>query len=92
MKSKLIGFREQEDKVERLNRIADGLGVDLSDLVRRALNHGLNPALLEIERERKEALAKAKKMVRDTGFEPVTPTVSRLLQALVPHSHSHSVV
>ena len=89
MKSKLIGFREQEEKVERLNRIADGLGMDLSDLIRRAVSHGLNPALVEIEKERKEALDKAKKMVRGTGFEPVTPTVSRFLQSFsVSHVHA----
>lgn len=85
MKSKLIGFREKEDQAEKLIRIAEGLGIDLSDLIRRSVAHGLNPALREIEKERKEGLNQVRKMVRGAGIEPATPTVSRFMQAFVSH-------
>jgi hypothetical protein len=98
----IIGFRYSRWPFASLFfKTVQDFEIDQSELARLAIEKGLAAATEELNRRKmserdsirraQEEIEKSRKMVRDTGFEPVTPTVSRLLQALVPHSHSHSV-
>jgi hypothetical protein len=60
---------------ENEQRLADAkrLGINVSELINEVLNERLETAL----RGKTEKLQKELNMVRDTGFEPVTPTVSK---------------
>lgn len=66
MSEKTIGFRTSKEQGDRLEALADDLGISVSDLIRRALTHGITPAIQEIAGEKKEGMKKALKMARTT--------------------------
>lgn len=78
MSKKNVGFRIESDLADELEKLAESIDVSASDLIRRALNHGIKPAIQEIAEERKQGAKQALKLVRDAGFEPATPTVSTI--------------
>jgi hypothetical protein len=74
MKKVMMNFRVDASFAEFVAKEAEAFGVSESDYLRTALDEGVPGA-------RKKLAAKLKKkaeMVRGTGFEPVTPTVSIL--------------
>ncbi len=60
-------------KNQQLIAIAERLGFNVSEIINEVLESGLESAM----KKKTNALQKELQMVRDTGFEPVTPTVSR---------------
>ena len=84
----IIGFRYAKWPFASLffKTVAD-FQVDESELARLAIEKGLAAATEELNRRKvseqesirkaQEEIEKTRKMVRGTGFEPVTPTVSR---------------
>jgi hypothetical protein len=64
-----VAWPENEQRLA----LASRLGINVSELINEALKGKLDDVLKKKTADLQEAL----KMVRDTGFEPVTPTVSR---------------
>lgn len=63
------------DKNEQKLAAAQKLGINVSELINETLNGSLDTVLNSKIKQLQKELAG---MVRDTGFEPVTPTVSKL--------------
>lgn len=72
MSEKTIGFRTSREHADKLEALADELGISVSDLIRRALTHGITPAIQEIAVETKEGAKRALKMVRNGKNEEHT--------------------
>lgn len=66
MSEKTIGFRTSKEQGDNLEALAEQLEMSVSDLIRRALTHGITPAIQEIAAEKKEGAKRALKMVRST--------------------------
>ena len=76
-KYKYRSFMPWPENEQRLE-MASKIGLNVSELINEALAGGkLDAALKEKSRQLQTQLNAVTKMVRDTGFEPVTPTVSR---------------
>lgn len=88
MKSKsVIGFKPEQNFGEEFNKLVEELGVTKGELAEQAVLRGLEAAVQDIAQKRKNTARRLEKrglarrvleMVRGTGFEPVTPTVSRM--------------
>lgn len=74
IKKTMLSFRADQEFADYVAKTADCLGVRESELIRLAIDEGMASARKKLAAK----LAQKAKMVRDTGFEPVTPTVSRL--------------
>ncbi len=68
----LRAFQAWPENEKRLS-IASRMGINVSELINESLAASLEKQL----EDRFQKLQTEIKMVRDTGFEPVTPTVSR---------------
>lgn len=68
-----ITFRLEEAMETQWGQALKATGLKDGELVRECIRDGFSTAVKRVIRDRENA---KKKMVRDTGFEPVTPTVS----------------
>ena len=72
MKNRSFTFRPWPKNQEKI-QLASRCGINVSELVNEILAENVDRAL----KEKSEKIKKELEMVRGTGFEPVTPTVSR---------------